>query len=59
MDLGQGGALREILAACPPSPGNRAKVAVIDRRFEEAADLYAEKSDSAYVRAKRSVIPAM
>ena len=42
LELGETSKLREILATLPPSPGHRAMVAILDGRFVEAAELYAE-----------------
>ena len=42
LELGDTSAIREILAGLPPSPGDRAMVAVLDRDFGEASQLYAE-----------------
>ena len=42
VEMGETSALREIMAALPTSPGQRAMVAVLDGDFLEAAEGYAE-----------------
>ncbi|HJR94367.1 MAG TPA: AAA family ATPase [Gaiellaceae bacterium] len=40
VDLGETSAIREIFTGLTPSPGSRAMIAVLDGRFDEAAELY-------------------
>ena len=42
LELGETSSVREILADLPPSPGYAAMLAVLDREFEKASELYAE-----------------
>ena len=42
LDLGEASAVRELFAALPPTPGYRGMVAVLDGRFQDASELYAE-----------------
>ena len=42
LDLGQTATVREILAGQPPNPGYQAMLAMVDRDFEKASELYAK-----------------
>ena len=42
LELGEASTVREILAELSPSPGYAAMLAVLDREFEKASELYAE-----------------
>ena len=42
LELGETSTVREILAELSPSPGYAAMLAVLDREFEKASELYAE-----------------
>jgi hypothetical protein len=48
VDVGEGAAMREIVEQLHPSPGRSAMLAVIDGRFAEAAEHYAEAGISLF-----------